>query len=168
MSTIQSINIYQGVQGKYYVVNGKKYHINFPIAWALDHRTFRVGNYEEPSGPERCSNCDVYGSIRGVFVGYCCNCLLNYTTSDWYSTPNLRGNRVGPIGVSLETLSHHILWQRCPYMICVGADEIGDEELKEDEPEGRFIRAAQARDFTYSESDYEYEPSAGSGWFLNT
>jgi hypothetical protein len=67
---VESIAVFQGAQGKFYLVNGYKYHIRFPMDWAHNHKAFRlVGEVEfnDGSGPEHCGNCAAYGSIRGVF-----------------------------------------------------------------------------------------------------
>jgi hypothetical protein len=42
------------------------YHKNFPVDWAVCHK--------EGTGPAQCSNCFHFGSINGVFIGYCANC----------------------------------------------------------------------------------------------
>ena len=41
------------------------------------------------SGPKGCGNCRKYGSIRGVFVGYCGTCLERYEfIHDWRGNPS--------------------------------------------------------------------------------
>jgi hypothetical protein len=52
-------------QGKY-LLNEFWYHENFPLEWAKHH--------EEETGPSNCNNCAYFGSINGIFIGYCCNC----------------------------------------------------------------------------------------------
>jgi len=52
-----------------YLYNEKWYHISFPTDWAKSH--------EESTGPTMCENCDHFGSIEGIFLGYCANCA-NY------------------------------------------------------------------------------------------
>jgi hypothetical protein len=75
--TTQNVTFYDSItankfnDGKeYYTISNKNivYIGTFPIEWALNH--------EEDSGPECCSNCHSYGSINGVFIGYCMNCAL--------------------------------------------------------------------------------------------
>jgi hypothetical protein len=61
--------LYQGAQGKYYIVNGYKYDEHFPYEWAINHKSV--------SGPEHCSTCRKYGTILTVFVGYCIDCRAN-------------------------------------------------------------------------------------------
>ena len=67
--------LFEGYQGKYYMVDGEKYDEHFPYEWAtnhLSHQTFHDG-----SGPLNCRNCKKYGSILTVFVGYCMDCHNN-------------------------------------------------------------------------------------------
>lgn len=49
-----------------YQIGSVKYHSRFPREWAENH--------QENSGPENCGNCEYYGSLCGVFIGYCVNC----------------------------------------------------------------------------------------------
>ncbi len=122
---IDNITIFQGAQGKYYVVNGKKYHIRFPMEWAHTHKAFKLlgeVDFNDGSGPEYCGNCDAYGSIRGVFVGYCSGCLENYI-----DTNEPRGRLVAP-GLSVGMLENDDIWHQYPYMYNVKKSEIGDEE----------------------------------------
>lgn len=119
---VTNIPVFEGAQGKYYIVNGKKYSVYFPIAWAHEHLTFQIEDCEDKTGPEECGNCDAYGSIRGVFVGYCGNCLQNYHGSQYW-----RGCPVAP-GLSLEMLEDSDMWAQYPYMAGVPKSAIGDEE----------------------------------------
>ena len=61
--------------GKYYILNGVKYHISFPLPYALSHK--------RGTGPEECGNCADFGSIgfNKVFLGYCGNCAGDYDYS---------------------------------------------------------------------------------------
>ncbi len=127
---VEAIAVFQGAQGKFYLVNGRKYHIRFPMEWAHNHMTISINGYEDKSGPKDCGNCDVYGSIRGVFVGYCSNCLRNYI-----ETGELRGNLVAP-GLSVNMLRNEDIWAQYPYMYGVKKSEIGDEEGAEVTDEG--------------------------------
>ena len=116
---LTAVPIFQGAQCKYYIVDDKKYHVYFPVGWAHEHKTFGI---DYTAGPNECKNCDDYGSIRGVFVGYCSNCLQTYCESgDW------RGNLVAP-GMSVEMLEDGDMWLQYPYMSGVPKSEIGDEE----------------------------------------
>lgn len=65
------IEYIHGAQGKYYVVNGHKYHETFPYEWAINHTVNSPG--ETFCGPARCMDC-AQGKLRGVFVKYCCYC----------------------------------------------------------------------------------------------
>jgi hypothetical protein len=62
---IISIPIYQGAQGEYYVIDDFKYHLRFPIDWAMNHKKIQDAEYEVCAGPNECGNCATYGSIRG-------------------------------------------------------------------------------------------------------
>jgi hypothetical protein len=42
------------------------YHNNFPNQWRETHLP--------GTGPEECSNCAHFGSVNGLFIGYCANC----------------------------------------------------------------------------------------------
>jgi hypothetical protein len=93
--------------------------------WAHNHKAFRlVGavEFNDGSGPEHCGNCAAYGSIRGVFVGYCSNCLRNYI-----DTNEPRGRLVA-LGTSIDMVDNDTIWQEYPYMYGIPKSEIGDEE----------------------------------------
>ena len=126
---ITSIAIFNGAQGKFYVVDGYKYHTRFPIEWALDHKTFITGKrkqYKEGTGPKECGNCRNYGCIRDVFVGYCGSCLDFYT-----KIQEPRGNPMG--GWDINDLCEESIWHLYPYMVGVKKSEIGDMEVIEEE-----------------------------------
>mgnify|MGYP001221866580 CR=1 FL=1 len=58
---------------QYYIYNNFRYHLNFPIIWAMTHL--------KDTGPH-CLNCLAYGtelSINNelVFIGYCMNCSIH-------------------------------------------------------------------------------------------
>jgi hypothetical protein len=138
---VDTVTVYQGAQCKYYIVNGKKYHLRFPMEWAHTHKTFILngGEYEDKSGPEDCGNCNAYGSIRGVFIGYCGNCLQNYI-----NTNEPRGRLVAP-GLSVGMLENDDIWLQYPYMYNIPKSEIGDEEGAEVTDEGiNLERLAEA------------------------
>jgi hypothetical protein len=54
-------------QGKY-LYDYQWHHENFPQDWATC--------YQDGTGPSQCVNCADYGSINGVFIGYCANCAF--------------------------------------------------------------------------------------------
>lgn len=120
-------HIYQGAQGEYYVIDGIKYDVHFPQEWANDHKDFPQGYpYEDllaTTGPEKCGNCEFYGSLRGVFVGYCRNCAREYEFK--------RG------GGFCFDYCHEEMWENLDYMKGVRLAQIGDLYVKEveDEPE---------------------------------
>ena len=70
-----------------YLYDYQWYHEKFPVAWAVNHK--------EGTGPGQCSNCADYGSINGVFIGYCANCA----TCDYEGT---RGRGFIEAGVELS------------------------------------------------------------------
>ena len=47
-----------------------KYHILFPLGWALTH--------SEDTGPEECETCRLTCTIGDIFIGYCGKCALQY------------------------------------------------------------------------------------------
>jgi hypothetical protein len=116
---LSSIPIFQGNQGNYYVVDGYKYDIHFPLVWALDHKC-TPNEYQNGSGPKDCSNCFEYGSINNVFVGYCSNCLR-----DVYDYK--RGNHPIDPAAPINILSERELWIQFSYMNDVKISEIGDK-----------------------------------------
>ena len=126
-------HIYQGAQGDYYVINGIKYDAHFPEEWANDHQDFPQGHpYEDYlacTGPEKCGNCAFYGTLRGVFVGYCSNCAREYEFE--------RGKGY------LYDYTQEELWERLEYMKGVMLNQIGDSyidtiETIEEEPNYNF------------------------------
>ena len=120
-SYITSVPLFQGAQGSYYLVNGYKYHPCFPIHWAMNHKTFRHGEHDVGTGPEKCGNCRTHGSIRGVFVGYCSNCLKDYLDAGiWRGVVVVRGQ-------SASKLQNLTLWMQYPYMYGIDMGEIGDK-----------------------------------------
>ena len=124
-------HIYQGAQGDYYVIGDIKYDAHFPEEWAKDHKDFPQGSpYEDYlacTGPEKCENCAFYGSLRGVFVGYCSNCARDYDFS--------RGK-----GYLYEDTQEE-MWEKLDYMKGVTLNQIGDlyvDTVEEDEPDYNF------------------------------
>ncbi|MEY4571479.1 MAG: hypothetical protein RLZ10_690 [Bacteroidota bacterium] len=106
----------------YYVYDDVNYDVHFPVHWAFDHQVFD----DCPSGPEDCGNCALYGSYRGVFVGYCCNCLRHYqefglTRGDYTVAPG--------IDINDNCFGSNSLWQKYPYMNGVEWTQIGHEDL---------------------------------------
>jgi hypothetical protein len=58
----------------YYQIDGHRYHMNFPISWAVNHKSW-VGNPNTKSGPKHCYACMTNGSVGGAFLWYCKNCM---------------------------------------------------------------------------------------------
>jgi hypothetical protein len=116
------IQLFQGKQGKFYKVDGYKYHSCFPIGWAIDHKKFE----KEGSGPKNCEQCRTNGSLRDVFVGYCHPCIIRY--KNFFG--EYRGKDYGSIYIKHEDES--VMWLIYPYMYGVKKDDIGDEETNED------------------------------------
>jgi hypothetical protein len=137
---INSIHICKGNQGKFYVLDGIKYDINFPLVWALDHHNYEPYYDEETnqtyingSGPNECDNCNEegIGSMNGVFIGYCSSCLEHVYHGK-------RGDYSVCPGLSIAIwLSDSYLWKKYPYMTGVKFEEIGhnieEDEHKEEE-----------------------------------
>jgi hypothetical protein len=120
-------------EGNYYVVNGVKYDSRFPEEWATNHLSFVVGEDDiAPSGPEDCGNCACYGSIRGVFVGYCSNCAKEYKYE--------RG------GGFDHDFTEEEMWENLPYMKGVKLNRVGVLYFPEDEePECRKRASKQVK-----------------------
>ena len=128
---VTTVPVFEGVQGRFYLVDGEKYSVYFPIAWAHQHITFYNEEEEElGTGPKNCGNCKKYGSIRGVFVGYCSNCLENYHDSGYW-----RGSLTAPPGSSITMLKEREMWSQYPYLSGVKKYSLGDEEGVEAEDE---------------------------------
>jgi hypothetical protein len=131
---VTSIEIFNNtLGGQYYILEGQRFDINFPIKWAIENL---IGN--EKVGPFHCDNCAIYGLLNGVFIGYCSNCAV-----DKYNYS--RGNGFNAVGV--EQIVDHLgeelnpqnsIWNT--YMENVNIEQIGlqiinveDEEYEEEE-----------------------------------
>jgi hypothetical protein len=110
----KNITLYKGYFGKFYMVDGEKYHWTFPLEWALSHTSYSV--YID-SGPKACYGCRSQGRINDVFVGYCTFCF-----DDIYN-----GTRGGRFNAS-STVHDNIdkLWEAFPYMYGYHNGFIGD------------------------------------------
>lgn len=120
MSYIRSIELYQGFQGRFYIVDGFKYDIHFPIEWALTHL--------HGTGPRECDMCARVGTLRSVFVGYCSKCLTVYKIrSDVLNTIS-RGNYNSNTFNTFydKKCTNESFWERYPYMIGIKLDFVGD------------------------------------------
>jgi len=109
--------IIKGLQGDYYEVDGFKYTATFPYNWAIDHKWLDV---DCGSGPKNCCNCRSNGSIHGVFVYYCLNCvtyIYNGVTADKRHAPYC----------CFVCNSDEELWKACPYMQGIHRSQIGHQ-----------------------------------------
>jgi hypothetical protein len=69
-----------------YIIDNVVYSEHFPVEWALNPGNFEweFEGQEETfiMGPgtssDHCANCNYFGSLHGVFIGYCANCAEQY------------------------------------------------------------------------------------------
>jgi hypothetical protein len=111
---------------KYYLVDGVKYHMRFPLEWALNHLRFHnTRNVISPivTGPKGCPNCAYFGLHDGMFMGYCLNCLTQY---ELFGSP--RGCSK-PKSAKYDS-TNDILHEMYPYMI--GFDLNDGDDLDDD------------------------------------
>ena len=102
-------------RGIYYVIDGEKYDIHFPLHWAICHKSTNPEFPDDIAGPKDCLNCKTSGSIHNVFVAYCPNCayyLFNETRE----------------GVGIETDASESL-KTLSYMRGVLPKEIGEYDV---------------------------------------
>ena len=151
---ITTVAIFHGNQGKYYIHDGFKYDIHFPLVWALDHHNYEPYYDEEKdktyingSGPNKCENCKAYGSMNGVFVGYCSTCLHHVYHGK-------RGEYSIFPGMSVSMLCECTLWKQYPYLNGVKISEIGDKIV---EDEDTIIDYIFVEDEYLNEVSEEYE-----------
>jgi len=117
----------ESCEGHYYVVNGVKYDRRFPEEWATNHLSFSDGHpdYTLHTGPENCGNCSCYGSLRGVFVGYCSNCSREYNYE--------RGG-----GFDLDYTQEE-MWEKLSYMKGVPLNQVGILHTTDAEEEPEYF-----------------------------
>lgn len=140
---IAEMQICQGSKGMYYCVNNVNFDIHFPLQYALDMTKDAV---------EFCVNCNKYGYVNGVFVGFCCGCIdTKYNSSnlgngmEYYET-----QRVDETHTEYTTI-----WQT--YLRGIDLDQIGDDELAEHMQESKVMSepAAPLEPETNDESKFE-------------
>ena len=121
MELISSLNIYQGDYGKYYILDGEKYDIHFPLFWALTHK---LKNEKEQiySGPKDCNNCKKYGSVNNVFVKYCNQCCDLYDGERGINPENI-----------FDEYASIDMWLDLPYMRGVYYNNIGYKDKINDD-----------------------------------
>jgi hypothetical protein len=144
-----AVPIFQGKRGKYYIYDGQKYDIHFPLAWAMNHKGVVAdwsNNQFFGSGPRDCLSCFLHYSINGVFVGYCSNCLRHLYPG------NTRGNWEICSRSSNSMLTIDELHKKYPYMSEVESlSDIGDEDQKEsDVPVCDVMTPKEFRELYYS------------------
>ena len=113
------IPLFQGEYGAFYIVEGQKYDVHFPLAWALDHKSYHLLD-NVISGPKHCIHCRSFGSINGVFIGYCSNCLVHIYNN------NERGKHISGMPDSLHQMRMSDVWRKYPYLEGVNRSDIGD------------------------------------------
>ena len=123
-----------GYKGLFYIIDGFRYYIRFPIKWALDHKVLS-GNV---SGPKECLNCAMYGTCCQVFVGYCDNCLRNYV-----ETNESRGDYLVKTGHGLDGLNNEERLQKYPYIKEPIIGIILSEEYEMDEVNSVWVEIAE-------------------------
>lgn len=103
--------------GSYYSYDNELYTKQFPKEWILEMET-------DNTGPKFCGNCSKFGSWRGVFVAYCCNCAI-----DTY-----KGER-GPgfIYNGIERCQENSIFEIGGYMEGTNFSEIGDIDFNPDD-----------------------------------
>ncbi len=79
MKTI-SLNLYEVIEtGEYiYTINNVVYSEYFPLEWALTPCVLDGFICGPGTSPAHCTNCNYHQSVRGVFIGYCGNCVAEY------------------------------------------------------------------------------------------
>ena len=133
---VGSINVFMGIQGMYYIVDGIKYDAHFPVAWAMNHFSY-PDLPEAMSGPKGCANCLRYGTINDVFVGYCPMCsnhVYNFTR--------------GGVVYDCSSVDEEQLWQQFPYMHGVRLWQIGDRSI-------RFVHVVSDDEEEYDEDEQQ-------------
>ena len=105
---------------KMYSYDNELYDIRFPEDWAKTHLP--------ETGPKECSNCAHFGTINGVFCGYCITCAEDYDFSRgpgfWFNYTELSSKNVPSI---FQT-----------YLKDVDLRDIGDSDFNTDEYNEQF------------------------------
>jgi hypothetical protein len=156
---ITSIPLFKGRQSNYYIIDNCKYDSHFPLAWALTNHS----DDDICHGPNECKWCFKYGSMNGVFFGYCSICL--------YLLNDTRGDHSISFGFSRFNICEKLLWQKYPYLNGVKITEIGDksddesdEDIEETEEEqNRKNRKECLMNERYCEYQRELEETKFTG-----
>jgi len=129
--------VFAGDRRQFYSYDEELYTATFPFEWAENHLP--------GSGPKECGNCAYYGSLNGVFVGYCCNCAV-------YLYKGERGRGFIDCGKenSSKTVDNFVSIFDT-YMKGVDPDDVGDKDFIDSE---RMMRGLEVenKDFVDSET----------------
>jgi len=153
--------VFNGDRRQYYSYDGQLYTRTFPIEWAENHLP--------GTGPEECGNCAWFGSWNGVFIGYCANCVYEYTGE--------RGCGFADCGVELEIYQYKDehsenadkhLRAFDTYLKDIKLDDIGDKDFMDsakmmEPPQQYYHEYDYAENIDSDEDDYpeeEYERGA--------
>lgn len=141
MSNLFYLPIYEVDKCKFYIYDGIKYHIRFPLEWATEHYSFpiHIDNQQneelEETGPYGCQTCQTYGTVNGIFIGYCEGCKMLYKH---HNEP--RGNPITTLrrqpleinNLSIEEIENNFMWEEYPYMYGINKRDITDGEQSYD------------------------------------
>jgi hypothetical protein len=120
-----------GTHGEYYTINGYHYDRHFPLSWALEPEVYartpdnKVEKFK--TGPQYCSTCNYFGTIRGVFVCYCSWCARNLF--EYERGGIIRDNKLKPNPVHMIIEDEDLM--AYPYMKHITMDEIGCEKIEQ-------------------------------------
>ena len=169
MSFESSVAMFQGKQGKYYMYNGYRYDIHFPLAWALDSSIHNCG-------PEVCSNCDKYCYVNNVFVGYCWNCAAVFNDTRGCAAFNTavyksNGGLLSGELILFKDYSVKAINDLVPYMKGIKVEEIGDEEkfveIPNPEPTQEEVDAFYSSEEKYQETPYYNDADYYNDYYNN-
>ena len=151
-SALTCIPVVKYVEGPrpFYLLDGFRYDLNFPLAWALNHLAWdRNPNYL--SGPKHCEYCRTTGCINEVFISYCFNCQKHI----------YNGKRLTPIDgmTQLPPAIYH--WQMDKTTLVYGLDKdvitqsgILPSALQEKSDDHIIDIAEDFEDFDIKHADY--------------
>jgi hypothetical protein len=108
----------------YYLLDGFRYHMNFPIAWAVNHKSWDL-NSNEKSGPRHCANCLKFGLVNGAFLWYCLNCMR--FTYKGNRIPSMEGIGIDDYPPAFHHWHNHVS-KREPVCVQYHQEEIDEEQ----------------------------------------
>jgi len=104
-----------------YMIDNVIYSQHFPIEWALTPKKVYVAidgvDVMYICGPGtsaiHCMNCAHYGSLHGVFIGYCTNCAIDYELTrgygfEYYGVESSSERVMYLRGVNLDTVGYNM------------------------------------------------------------